>query len=393
MGLRPGSVSLLVLRDISRVSFALQPAQVQAEGASHLNLSGGDHFVLKEILSQPEIWRRVLALVQNESDPVAKVRSLDRKGPIFFTGCGSSYYLSLAASPLANALGAGPAQALSASDLILYPEAYWRGVPRGTLVAVSRSGKTVETCEAARHARALGWHTMAVACYQDAPLIEVCNDALVLAEAAEVSRFTTRAWTAMLLALEMLLARLGRQEELQRELLRLPDQTSRLLERYAGKVSDFARAATFQDYVYLGQGPYFGLASELALKTKEMVRVPAVAYPSLEYLHGPRYAATASTLIVVLLSDGGVKHQLDLLPKLKPLGAKIAVVCERAVAEVRANADFVLELESDLSDYGRMLMMVPPLQLFAYHRALAAGKASWIEQMVNLPATSLQSSR
>ena len=356
-----------------------------------MNLSGQEHYVLKEILSQPEIWRRVLALVHNQSDQEDKLRFFDSQGPIFFTGCGSSYYLSLAASPLWNALGGVPACALSASDLILYPEAYWRGWPQGTLVAVSRSGKTVETCEAVHHARALGWHTIAVTCYRNAPLMEVCNEASVLTDAAEVSRFTTRAWTAMLLALEMLLALRSRNQELQLELLRLPDQASRLLERYAGKVADFACAATLQDYVFLGQGPYFGLASELALKTKEMVRAPAVAYPSLEYLHGPRYAATSSTLIVVLLSDGGARYQLDLLPKLKPLGAKLAVVCERAVAEARANADFVLELESGLSDYGRMLLMVPLLQLFAYHRALAAGQASWIEQMVNLPAPPSQS--
>jgi len=211
-----------------------------------------------------------------------------------------------------------------------------------------------------------------------------------LAEAAEVSRFTTRALTAMILSLQVLLARRTRNEELERELLQLPGNASRLLERYAGPIADFARSGIFQDYVYLGQGPYFGIALELALKTKEMVRVPAVAYPSLEYLHGPRYAATSSTLIVVLLSDAGGKYQLEILPKLKPLGAKIAVVCERAAAEVSANADFVLELESGLSDYGRMLLMVPLLQLFAYYRAIAAGKSAWIEQMVYPPANTLR---
>ncbi|HYA25665.1 MAG TPA: SIS domain-containing protein [Terriglobales bacterium] len=354
-----------------------------------MSISNTDHHVLKEILSQPEIWQRTLAWVQ-AGGIRQKLWSMIGRGPIVFAGCGSSYYVSLATSPIWNGFGAAPASALSATDLMLYPDGYWRGHPSGTLIAVSRSGKTVETCEATRHARTLGWHAVGATCYRDTPLIGACEESLVLTDAAEVSRFTTRAWTAMVLMFEMLLALHTRNEELQRELLQLPEDASRLLARYHEQIRDIARKGTFQDYVYLGQGPYFGVASELALKTKEMVRTSAVAYPSLEFLHGPRYAATSSTLIVVLLSDGGSKYQLQLLPKMKPLGAKIAVVCERAVAEVSANADFVLELESGLSDYARMLLMVPLLQLFAYHRALAVGKSSWIEQMINLPARSPQ---
>jgi glucosamine--fructose-6-phosphate aminotransferase (isomerizing) len=389
VGVRPGFAALLVLRNVVRIQVTFQQAQDQERGTSHLNIADNDHYVLKEILSQPEIWQNTLAGVQAGSVR-QKACSLIGQRPIILAGCGSSYYLSLACSPVWNALGAAPAWALSATDLMLYPDGYWRGQQPGTVIAVSRSGKTVETCEATRHARTLGWHAVGITCYSDTPLIAACEESLVLMDAAEVSRFTTRALTAMILLLEMLLAEHTRNEELRRELLQLPENASRVMVRYGEQITDFARTGTFQDYVFLGQGPYFGIASELALKTREMVRTSAVAYPSLEFLHGPRYATTSSTLIVVLLSDGGAKYQLELLPKLKPLGAKIAVVCERASAEVTANADFVLELESGLSDYGRMLLMVPPMQLFAYHRALAVGKSSWIEQMINLPAKSPQ---
>jgi glucosamine--fructose-6-phosphate aminotransferase (isomerizing) len=355
-----------------------------------LNIADNDHYVLKEILSQPEIWQRTLAVVEAENGVQETLWSLVGQDPTIFAGCGSSYYLSLAAAPIWNNFGAAPAWALSASDLILYPDAYWNGQQRGTLIAVSRSGETVETCEAARYAHQVGWQTFAVTCHRDTPLIGACEESLALTDAAEVSRFTTRAWTAMVLVFEMLLAQHTRNAELQHELRQLPEHASRLIGHHNDEITDIARTGTFQDYVYLGQGPYFGVASELALKTREMVRTSAVAYPSLEFLHGPRYAATSSTLIVVLLSDGGAKYQLELLPKLKPLGAKIAVVCERAGAEIAANADFVFELQSGLSDYGRMLLMVPLLQLFVYHRALAVGKSSWIEEMINLPAKSPQ---
>jgi glucosamine--fructose-6-phosphate aminotransferase (isomerizing) len=356
-----------------------------------LSINSAEDYVLQEIFSQPEIWQRTLSMVKAADGPPKKLRSLIGKCPVILAGCGSSFYLSQATSPLWNSFGGAPARAVSASDLVMYPEGYWGGHGAGMLLAVSRSGKTVETCEAARYARhTLGWHTVAVTCYPDAPLREICDEALVLADAAEVSRFTTRALTAMILSFQMLLALHARDVELQRELLQLPEKASRLLARYSEKIRDFAQAGNFQDYVYLGQGPYFGLAEELMLKTKEMIRTSAEAYPSLEYAHGPRYAASSSTLIVVLLSEGGRKYQLELLPKLRDLGAKIAVVCERAVAEATANADFLLELESGLSDCGRMLLVMPLLQLFAYHRAMAVGKSAWIKQMVYLPAKPTQ---
>jgi glucosamine--fructose-6-phosphate aminotransferase (isomerizing) len=356
-----------------------------------LSINSTDDYVLQEILSQPEIWQRTLSMVKAVDGPPKKLWSLIGKRPVILTGCGSSFYLSQATSPLWNRFGGAPASAVSASDLVMYPEGYCGGHQVGIVLAVSRSGKTVETCEAAHYARhTLGWHTVAATCYSDTPLIETCEEALVLADAAEVSRFTTRALTATILSFEMLLALHARNAELQRELLQLPEQASRLLARYGEKIRNFAQTGNFEDYVYLGQGPYFGLAAELMLKTKEMARTSAEAYPSLEYAHGPRYAASSSTLIVVLLSEGGRKYQLELLPKLKNLGAKIAVVCERTIGEATANADFVLELESGLSDYGRMLLVMPLLQLFAYHRAVAVGKSAWIRQMVNLPAKPTQ---
>jgi len=122
------------------------------------------------------------------------------------------------------------------------------------------------------------------------------------------------------------------------------------------------------------------------LKIKEMACAPAEVYSSLEYFHGPRYSCTPSTLIVVLLSDGGQKYQLELLGKLRTLEAKILVVCDRVTKDISANSNYTLELDSGLSDYGRMLLTMPLLQLFAYYRALAVGKSGWIEQMVYSPS-------
>lgn len=344
------------------------------------------HDVVNEILSQPEIWRKTMTLMKDRLATLKALSSVNHEGPVILTGCGSSYYLALAVAPLWSTEHTTAVRAISATDLLTYPESYLNGSVPGTLIAVSRSGKTREIIEVVRHARQdLGWHTVALTCYADTALTEISDETILLVEAAENARFTTRALTAKIIALYTWFALKYQKVELHAELAQLPDQLSRLLPRYGELVEEFAAKGKWQDYVFLGQGPYFGVASELMLKVKEIACVPAEAYSSLEYFHGPRYSATPSTLVVIFLSDGGYQYQEELLPRLKALGVQILIVCESAPPEMSAHADFTIELRSGLSDYGRLLLTMPLMQLFAYHRAMAAGKAGWIEQMIYSP--------
>ena len=347
-----------------------------------------NHDVLEEILSQPGIWKTALAMLRrNAVSSLGAPACASDQGPIVLTGCGSSYYLSLAVSPLWGLKSAAPVRAISATDLLTYPDSYLGGSTPGTLIAVSRSGKTPEICTVARHARHdLGWKTIALTCHPYTPLTEICDETISLPEAAENSRFTTRALTTMILALEELYAQRYRESAFQQELLTLPDHAIHLIERYRHQVKNWAANENWHDYVYLGQGPYFGVASELMLKMKEIACAPAEVYSSLEFFHGPRYSARPSTLIVVLLSDGGSQDQLALLRKIRTLDAKVLTVCEEQTEEIATSSNYVIELRSGLSDYGRLLLTFPLLQLLAYERALALGKEEWIEEMVYTPA-------
>lgn len=333
----------------------------------------GQH-TIDEIHSQPELWRRTLENLRGAESPLAALDGYGLRGPVLFTGCGSSYYLSLAAAAAWSRFAGVPGMALSATDVMMYPECHFAAGMEGTVVAISRSGKTIETRDAICNLKqAMAWHAVAITCNPGKAIAAACDAAVVLNDAAEKSRFTTRAFTTTLLATLLWAAQRGH-PELEHELLRAPDLGARLIERYEAAAQELAQSGRFDQYIYLGQGPYFGLASEAMLKTKEMACTPAEAYHSQELLHGPRYAVGATTLIVVLLSDGGRKWQLELLPKLKGYGAQVLVICDQASAEVREHSDWIWELNSGLSDYGRMLLVMPPVQLFAYYRALALGK-------------------
>jgi glucosamine--fructose-6-phosphate aminotransferase (isomerizing) len=329
---------------------------------------------IQEIQSQPEVWRGVLGMMLGASSPLQAVDHLIEKGPVLFIGCGSSYYLSLSAAAMWSRFAGGPAFALPSSEVMLFPESYIDPAVSGSGVAVSRSGKTPETCAGVANLRRLGWRTIAISCTPASAVLEACDASLLLQQASEKSRFMSRAFTAILLTVQCWLARRSGDQELKRDLLRLPDLSCALLERYARPIQDIAVAGKFDQYIYLGQGPYYGLAAESMLKTKEMACTPAEAYHSTELWHGPRYALTGSTLVVLLLSDGGREQELALLPKIKSAGAQLTVICEKATSEVTEKADWVLELNSGLSEYARMLLVMPVTQLFAYHRACALGK-------------------
>jgi glucosamine--fructose-6-phosphate aminotransferase (isomerizing) len=341
-----------------------------------------DH-LLGEILSQPDVWRRTLDRMFGNDSPLKQINALIVDGPVLFTGMGSSYYLSIATAPMWRHYVGGRTRVLSASNVITYPEICAFGRAKGTVFGISRSGETFETRDAIRLLmRTYGWSSIGVTCHPGTPVLAECEGSLVLGEAAEISRFTTRAFTATLLALQALAATRIGDKEFEAELRRLPDLAAGLLSRFGALVKEKAAQGSYNRFVYLGQGPYLGFAKELMLKAEEIIRVPAEACETLEYLHGPKFAADASTLITVILSDSGAQYQLDALAKIKGVGAKVAVVCEKATPDISAGTDFVIELGSGLSDYGRMLLVMPLLQLFIYHRAIAAGRSAWIKEMV-----------
>jgi glucosamine--fructose-6-phosphate aminotransferase (isomerizing) len=127
--------------------------------------------------------------------------------------------------------------------------------------------------------------------------------------------------------------------------------------------------------VYLGQGPFYGIACESMLKLKEMACTAAEAYHSMELMHGPRYAVDGHTLVTVLLSDGARAEEIDLLTKLKKMGATVCVICDESEPGIAGNADYVIELGSALPDFARVPLYMPVTQLYGYFRAVATASS------------------
>lgn len=236
----------------------------------------------REIASQPDCWARALQSVGEAA------RVLPARGErVAVIGCGTSWHVASAIAAAREAAGHGETDAFPASELPLRDY--------DTLLAVTRSGTTIEVLDALRNARGSA-RKVGITADASAPIREATDQLLVLDYADEQSVVQTRFATTVLTVMR---AHIGHD---------------------LGPVVEQGRAAVAADlddwlidrphYVFLGRGWSVGVAREAALKLQEAALARSEAYPALEYRHGPLSAATQDSVVwlfgvddTVLVSD------------------------------------------------------------------------------------------
>ncbi|HKJ69987.1 MAG TPA: SIS domain-containing protein, partial [bacterium] len=118
-------------------------------------------------------------------------------------------------------------------------------------------------------------------------------------------------------------------------------------------------------------GPFYGLANESMLKIKEMSLSTSEAYHSLEFRHGPKSMVDEDMLVTFFLSNSAFDTESKLVKEVKELGGRTLTVCEQATPAVKEYSDYLVELQSGLSDYARLILYMPVTQLLGYHAAVA----------------------
>jgi glutamine---fructose-6-phosphate transaminase (isomerizing) len=331
-------------------------------------------FTRSEILSQPRCWAECFRDLDEPHLLQRVARELAAPRDWLFIGCGSSYYAALGAAASWTALTGLPARAAPASELLLFPDLLLPAARPCQPVLISRSGHTSEVLKVAEQLELQrNLRTLAITCVAHQPLEEICATTLHLLPADEQSMVMTRSFTSMLLALQALAAERGAQKELAAALRRLPEQTAPGLEAWAGSIEQFVAAQQFADYVFLGQGPFYALASEAMLKVKEMSCSYAQCFHTLEFRHGPKAIVSPQTLVTFLLSERGYEAEREVLEDVKGLGGRTLVVTNRADPATRQAADLLVELELEVPEYARLVAYALPGQLLGLYTGLKKG--------------------
>lgn len=325
---------------------------------------------LREILEQPEAWAATMGSFETATPEVDALFRRRVPDEVIFTGCGSSYYLSLTAAAVFQRVTGLRAKAVPASEILQFPDSVFAAGSHPLLVASSRSGTTTETVRALEVGRRREIPAVCLTCAGRSPLARQADVSVRSPRGREASVVMTKSFSSLLLLALLLAAHRDKGDRFRGELRHLPNLGKRVI-RVALALTEGIGAEASR-FVFLGGGPMHGIAWEAMLKMTEMAQRPAVAYHPLEFRHGPIAGAGPGTVAVFFGSRAGARLEADLARELRRQGA--AVVSLRDEWKGRGEVDVDVSLNAGLSDEARGLLYLPFAQGLAYHRAVGAGR-------------------
>jgi glucosamine--fructose-6-phosphate aminotransferase (isomerizing) len=329
-------------------------------------------YTRQEILSQPEAWRAALEVLNARRLAVLDLPA-GNFNQIVFTGCGSTYYLALAAASLTQALTGLPARAFPASELWLYPRSsYTAG--QTLLVAVGRSGETTETLRACQAFLSDRRGTLlTLSCYGDMPLAKLGALNLVLPSGQEQSVAQTRAFSTLYLGTVALACLWAGRLDLFDSLNCLPDAGQHILNTYASLAAELGCDSSLDRFYWLGSGPRQGLACELSLKMKEMSLTHSEPFHFMEFRHGPKSMVTSQALVIGLRSTLNGPQESAVLQDVQALGGRILDLAETGLDVLPQGSARTVQFASGLDEAARNVLYLPVGQLIAFERSLFKG--------------------
>jgi glutamine---fructose-6-phosphate transaminase (isomerizing) len=327
------------------------------------SLTNGFH-TRQEIFSHPEAWQGVLDVLDAEAGRMRNLLTAGNFEQVVFTGCGSTYYLSIAAGAVLQRVAGIAAIGLPASEVWLNPTAL-PPARRTLLVAVSRSGETTETLRACETFRRSGrGDIVTLSCYPGRALTELGDLNLVFPSIREESVAQTRAFSGLYLATIALATLWKDDKSLWVELHRLPAALAPLLVRYAGDMETLGADLSTDRFYFLGSGIRYALACELSLKMKEMTLSHSEPFHFMEFRHGPKSMITPNALVVGLVSDERRRDDLAVIADMQALGARTLTIGSDGVD---------VAFGSELHETIRSVLYLPFGQIMALGRSLAKG--------------------
>jgi glucosamine--fructose-6-phosphate aminotransferase (isomerizing) len=316
----------------------------------------------QEIKSQTDAWAQALEITRAISLPDA-----EKYEQVIFTGCGSTYYLSLAAAALYQELTGRAARAVPGGELLLNSQTVVGRAfsPAKTLlVAVSRSGTTTETIKAVEKFKAENRGDVVVVSNYDEVLSRLADVNIVIDKGQEESVAQTRSFASMYVAATAICARMAGREDLVEAMGRLPEVGSWVIGNYESFAKEIGENLGFDRFYFLGSGIRYGLACEANLKMKEMTLTHSEPFHVLEFRHGPMSMVNEKAVVVGLLSDVNRVHEAKVLSEMKMLGGTVSSLGE---------ADADVSFKSQIPEQVRGVLYLPVLQLMAFYRSVAKG--------------------
>jgi glucosamine--fructose-6-phosphate aminotransferase (isomerizing) len=317
----------------------------------------------KEIFSQTTAWEGALNVIEKVQDKFLNLLHEDFQ-QVIFTGCGSTYYLSLAAASLFQELTGTICRAVPGGELLLNPNTI---LTKGKilLIAISRSGSTTETIETVKQfKKSQKGQVISITNYSDQPLAGIADLPIVIPEGQEISVAQTGSFSSMFIASTALSVLAGGRMDLFEKMHSLPEIGDSLIKKYKPIAKEYGENLDLDRFYFLGSGARYGLASEANLKMKEMSLTHSEPFYFLEFRHGPMSMVNKNAAVIGLLSEKNRSYEEDVLNEMKALGGHVISLAEN-------NTD--VSFNSGLEELIRNILYLPVLQIMAFYRSMLKG--------------------
>jgi glucosamine--fructose-6-phosphate aminotransferase (isomerizing) len=359
-----------------------------------IDKGGYDHFMLKEIMEQPESVRNSMRGRLLVDEGAVKLGGLtdvtDRlvnSKRIIISACGSSWHAALVGEYMMEQFARIPVEVEYASEF-----RYRNPVITGedTVFFISQSGETADTLAALKEAKSKGALVLGICNVVGSTIARESEAGVYIHAGPEIGVASTKAFTSQLVVLALITLLIARKkgmsvqegQSIVGELIDIPDKIESILkmnEDIKHIANEFKDAKNF---LYLGRGYNFPVALEGALKLKEISYIHAEGYPAAEMKHGP-IALIDENMPVVFVAPKGTTYNkiLSNIEEVRARGGRIIAVGDEKDGELDNLVDCTLKIPETIEMLRPILTSIP-LQLLAYH--IAVKKDLNVDQPRNL---------
>jgi glucosamine--fructose-6-phosphate aminotransferase (isomerizing) len=367
--------NVLVSKDLQEIEFCLE----------QIELSGFEHYMLKEIFEQADTVQRCMGGRLDRKDNRIVLggigsfsRELTRTKRIILTGCGTAWHACLVGEFLFEQLARIPAETEYASEFRYRNPIIEDG---SVVIAVSQSGETADTLAAIEQAKERGATVLGVVNVVGSAIARTTDAGVYLHVGPEIGVASTKAFTAQVAVLTMLALELGRRRHISSELVAsyiaeleaISGKIGHVLEQSESIKQIAAANVSRENWLFLGRGFNYPVALEGALKLKEISYIHAEGLPAAEMKHGPIALITKDMPAVFIATRCSQYSKIiGNIEEVRARGGRTIIVATEGDEEIKQYADHLITVP-DAPEPLQPMLTVVPLQLLAYHAAVLRG--------------------
>ncbi|PIZ92592.1 MAG: glutamine--fructose-6-phosphate transaminase (isomerizing) [Candidatus Magasanikbacteria bacterium CG_4_10_14_0_2_um_filter_41_10] len=347
---------------------------------------GFDHFMLKEIFDQPQVFQDAIRGRYNLAEGTAylgglnmtvnEMRSVNR---IILIACGTASYAAMAGKYAIERLAGIPVDVDVASEF-RYRDPI---IDEHTLVfAISQSGETADTLAAVREAKRKGAFVRGIVNVVGSTIARETDGGSYIHAGAELSVASTKAYTNMVAILLLYALEFGRLkrvspatgQRLLHTLREIPSKMQMILEQKDDIKRIAEKYAQSENFFFIGRGANYPVALEGSIKLKEITYIHSEAYPGGELKHGPLALLSPSFPVMAIMTKDQLYDKMrSNIEEIRARKSPIILIATQGDEQATELAEDIIYVP-DTMELLQPLLNTIPLQLFAYYTAVALGR-------------------